>query len=32
MDVVEKIGKLGDRATQQPTEKVVIEHAKASGL
>jgi peptidyl-prolyl cis-trans isomerase B (cyclophilin B) len=31
MDVVEKIGKLGDRATQQPTEKVVIEHAKASG-
>jgi peptidyl-prolyl cis-trans isomerase B (cyclophilin B) len=32
MDVVEKIGKLGDRTTQQPTEKVVIEHAKSSGL
>ena len=32
MDVVEKIGKLGDPATQKPTEKVVIEHAKASGI
>ena len=32
MDVVEKIDKLGDLSTQKPTEKVVIEHAKASGL
>jgi cyclophilin family peptidyl-prolyl cis-trans isomerase len=32
LDVVEKIGKLGDRQTEQPTEKVVIKHTKVSGL
>lgn len=32
MDVVERIGKLGDLATQAPTQRIVIEHAKASGL
>jgi hypothetical protein len=27
MDVVKKIGKLGDVATEKPTKRVVIEHA-----
>jgi peptidyl-prolyl cis-trans isomerase B (cyclophilin B) len=31
MDVVEKIGKLGNAETQLPTEKIVIKRAKASG-
>jgi peptidyl-prolyl cis-trans isomerase B (cyclophilin B) len=30
MDVVEKIGKLGNAETQQPTEKIVIKRAEAS--
>jgi peptidyl-prolyl cis-trans isomerase B (cyclophilin B) len=30
--VVEKIGKLGDAQTQQPTERIVITRATASGL
>jgi peptidyl-prolyl cis-trans isomerase B (cyclophilin B) len=32
MDVVEKIGKLGNVETQQPTEKIVIERAQTSGI
>lgn len=32
MDVIEKIGKLGNSETQQPTEKIVIKRASASGL
>lgn len=32
MPVVEKIGKLGDATTQQPTQRIVIERAVASGL
>jgi peptidyl-prolyl cis-trans isomerase B (cyclophilin B) len=32
MAVVDKIGKLGDLSTQAPTQRIVIEHAKASGL
>jgi peptidyl-prolyl cis-trans isomerase B (cyclophilin B) len=32
MEVVEKIGKLGNAETQQPTEKVVIERATTSGI
>ena len=32
MKVVEKIGKLGDVATQTPTEEIVIEQAEASGI
>lgn len=32
MAVVEKIGKLGDATTQQPTERIVIKRAVASGL
>jgi peptidyl-prolyl cis-trans isomerase B (cyclophilin B) len=32
MAVVDKIGKLGDLSTQVPTRRIVIEHAKASGL
>jgi peptidyl-prolyl cis-trans isomerase B (cyclophilin B) len=32
MDVVEKIGKLGNPETQQPTEKIVIERAQTSGI
>lgn len=32
MDVVEKIGKLGNNQTEQPTEKIVIKRAEASGL
>lgn len=32
MDVVEKIGKLGNAETQQPTEKIVIERAQTSGI
>jgi peptidyl-prolyl cis-trans isomerase B (cyclophilin B) len=32
MDVIEKIGKLGNAETQQPTEKIVIKRADASGL
>jgi peptidyl-prolyl cis-trans isomerase B (cyclophilin B) len=32
MEVIEKIGKLGNRQTEQPTEKIVIERAQASGL
>ena len=32
MDVVEKIGKLGNAQTEQPTEKIVIKRAEASGL
>lgn len=32
MDVVDKIGKLGNMETQRPTEKIVIEQAKPSGL
>jgi peptidyl-prolyl cis-trans isomerase B (cyclophilin B) len=31
MDVVEKIGRLGNAETQLPTEKIVIKQAKASG-
>jgi cyclophilin family peptidyl-prolyl cis-trans isomerase len=31
MDVVEKIGKLGNVETQEPTEKIVIERAETSG-
>ncbi|HEV2712922.1 MAG TPA: peptidylprolyl isomerase, partial [Gaiellaceae bacterium] len=30
--VVDKIGKLGDVTTQAPTQRIVIKHAKASGL
>lgn len=32
MDVIEKIGKLGNVETEQPTEKIVIKRATASGL
>jgi cyclophilin family peptidyl-prolyl cis-trans isomerase len=32
MAAVDKIGKLGDEATQAPTEQIVIERATASGL
>jgi peptidyl-prolyl cis-trans isomerase B (cyclophilin B) len=32
MDVINKIGKLGNEETQQPTEKIVIKRAEASGL
>jgi cyclophilin family peptidyl-prolyl cis-trans isomerase len=32
MDVVEKIGRLGNAETQQPTEKIVIERATTSGI
>lgn len=32
MAVVEKIGRLGDVTTQEPTERIVIEQATASGL
>jgi peptidyl-prolyl cis-trans isomerase B (cyclophilin B) len=32
MDVVDKIGKLGNQQTERPTEKIVIKRAKASGL
>jgi peptidyl-prolyl cis-trans isomerase B (cyclophilin B) len=32
MDVIDKIGKLGNAETQQPTEKIVIKRAEASGL
>jgi peptidyl-prolyl cis-trans isomerase B (cyclophilin B) len=32
INVVAKIGKLGDLATQAPTQRIVIEHAKAHGL
>jgi cyclophilin family peptidyl-prolyl cis-trans isomerase len=32
LDVVEKIGKLGNRQTEEPTEKIVIKRAQASGL
>jgi peptidyl-prolyl cis-trans isomerase B (cyclophilin B) len=32
LDVVEKIGKLGDRSTEAPTAKIAIKHATASGL
>lgn len=32
MKVVDKIGRLGDAATQTPTEEIVIEQAEASGL
>ena len=32
MAVVDKIGKLGDLSTQAPTRRIVIEHAKVSGL
>jgi peptidyl-prolyl cis-trans isomerase B (cyclophilin B) len=32
MSVVEKIGKLGDATTEQPTEQIVIKRALASGL
>lgn len=32
IDVVEKIGKLGDAVSQTPTEEVVIKQADASGL
>jgi peptidyl-prolyl cis-trans isomerase B (cyclophilin B) len=32
MAVVDKIGKLGNLSTQAPTQRIVIEHAKASGL
>jgi peptidyl-prolyl cis-trans isomerase B (cyclophilin B) len=32
MAVVDKIGKLGDPATQTPTEEIVIKQAEASGL
>jgi cyclophilin family peptidyl-prolyl cis-trans isomerase len=32
MAVVEKIGKLGDAESQAPTERIVIEQARASGL
>lgn len=31
MDVIEKIGKLGNAETQEPTEKIVIERAETSG-
>jgi cyclophilin family peptidyl-prolyl cis-trans isomerase len=32
MQVVEKIGKLGDAVSQTPTEEIVIQQAEASGL
>jgi peptidyl-prolyl cis-trans isomerase B (cyclophilin B) len=32
MDVIEKIGKLGNAETQQPTQQIVIEKAQATGL
>ena len=32
MDVVDKIGKLGNQQTERPTEKIVIKRANASGL
>jgi peptidyl-prolyl cis-trans isomerase B (cyclophilin B) len=32
MDVIEKIGKLGNVQTERPTEKIVIKRAEASGL
>jgi hypothetical protein len=31
MDVVDKIGKLGDPTTEQPTKQVVIEKATLTG-
>jgi cyclophilin family peptidyl-prolyl cis-trans isomerase len=31
LDVVEKIGKLGNSETQLPTKKIVIKRAEASG-